>query len=37
VKDHRTGLEIGNVPGVLDGDIDPLIRAYLLARSAGDT
>ncbi|MBW2228990.1 MAG: peptide chain release factor 2 [Deltaproteobacteria bacterium] len=37
VKDHRTGLEIGNVLGVLDGDIDPLIRAYLLARSAGDT
>ena len=37
VKDHRTDLEIGNVPGVLDGDIDPLIRAYLLARSAGES
>jgi len=29
VKDHRTGLEIGNVNAVLDGDIDPLIAAYL--------
>jgi peptide chain release factor 2 len=36
VKDHRTDLEIGNVAGVLDGDIDPLIRAYLLAQSAGE-
>ena len=30
VKDHRTGLEIGNAQGVLDGGIDPMIRAYLL-------
>ncbi len=30
VKDHRTGLEIGNVDAVLDGDIDELIEAYLL-------
>jgi peptide chain release factor 2 len=30
VKDHRTGLEIGNAQAVLDGEIDPLIRAYLL-------
>ncbi len=29
VKDHRTGLEIGNVDSVLDGGIEPLIRAYL--------
>ncbi len=29
IKDHRTGLEIGNVEPVLDGDIDPFIRAYL--------
>jgi peptide chain release factor 2 len=29
VKDHRTNLEIGNVDAVLDGDIDPLIEAYL--------
>ena len=30
IKDHRTGLEIGNVEGVMDGDLDPLIKAYLL-------
>src|SRR5262245_1066409 len=30
VKDHRTGLEIGNVEGVMDGDLDGLIKAYLL-------
>lgn len=29
VKDHRTGLSIGNAKAVLDGDIDELIRAYL--------
>ncbi len=28
-KDHRTELDIGNVDGVLDGDIDPFIEAYL--------
>ncbi|NLT05930.1 MAG: peptide chain release factor 2 [Solirubrobacterales bacterium] len=33
VKDHRTGVEIGNVQGVLDGDLDALIRAELLRRS----
>jgi peptide chain release factor 2 len=30
VKDHRTGLEVGNVEGVMDGDLDELIKAYLL-------
>jgi len=30
VKDHRTGLEVGNVEGVMDGDVDELIKAYLL-------
>jgi len=30
IKDHRTGLEIGNVEGVMDGDLDALIKAYLL-------
>ncbi len=30
VKDHRTGTEIGNVEAVLDGELDELIRNYLL-------
>ncbi len=29
VKDHRTGVEIGNVQAVMDGGIDRFIRAYL--------
>ncbi|MGB9683253.1 MAG: peptide chain release factor 2, partial [bacterium] len=29
VKDHRTGLEVGNVQGVLDGEIDIFIYSYL--------
>lgn len=29
VKDHRTGAEISNVGGVLDGNIDPFMNAYL--------
>ena len=29
VKDLRTGVEIGNIDGVLDGDLDRLIEAYL--------
>jgi peptide chain release factor 2 len=29
VKDHRTGVEIGNAQAVLDGDLDPFIEAYL--------
>jgi peptide chain release factor 2 len=34
IKDHRTGLEVGNVDAVMDGDLDPFIRAYLTGRSA---
>jgi peptide chain release factor 2 len=34
VKDHRTGVEVGNADGVLDGAIDPFIEAYLLQRAA---
>ncbi len=30
VKDHRTGIEIGNTDSVLDGNIDPFIEAYLM-------
>jgi peptide chain release factor 2 len=29
VKDHRTGLEIGNVQAVMNGEITPFIEAYL--------
>ena len=29
VKDHRTGVEVGNVNAVLDGSIDEFIEAYL--------
>lgn len=29
VKDHRTNEEVGNVSGVLDGEIMPFINAYL--------
>ena len=29
VKDHRTGYEVGNVPRVMDGEIDDFIDAYL--------
>jgi len=29
VKDKRTDLELGNVAAVMDGEIDPLIEAYL--------
>jgi peptide chain release factor 2 len=35
VKDHRTDFEAGNAQGVLDGNLDPFIHAYLLARAAG--
>jgi len=34
VKDHRTGLERGDVERVLDGEIDDFIYAYLKSRTA---
>jgi peptide chain release factor 2 len=37
IKDHRTKLAIGDVDRVLDGDIDPLIQAYLVFRKTGKT
>ena len=35
VKDVRTGHEVGNAQGVLDGDLDGFVQAYLLAKAAG--
>ena len=38
VKDVRTGLEVGNVQAVLDGEIDPFIESWLrwrLGKNAG--
>ena len=32
IKDHRTKEEIGDVDRVLDGDLQPFIRAYLVMR-----
>lgn len=29
VKDHRTGVEIGNIQAVMDGDLDSFINGYL--------
>jgi len=37
VKDHRTGYETGNVLGVMDGEIDGFIEAYLRQPPSGDT
>jgi len=30
IKDHRTNYEMGNVDSVLDGNLEPFIRSYLL-------
>ena len=35
IKDHRTKFEMGDVERVLDGDLDPFIRNYLLSRRKG--
>ncbi|HEV8640953.1 MAG TPA: peptide chain release factor 2 [Methylomirabilota bacterium] len=37
VKDHRTGVEIGNVEAVMDGEIDPFIKAFLLGARGSQT
>ena len=37
-KDHRTKYEVGDVDRVLDGDLDPFIKAFLVSRrDAGKT
>ena len=30
IKDHRTNYEVGNVDSILDGNLDPFIKSYLL-------
>jgi peptide chain release factor 2 len=30
IKDHRTNFEVGNVDSVLDGNLGPFIKSYLL-------
>jgi peptide chain release factor 2 len=36
VKDHRTGVETGNVQAVLDGDLDQFVAAELRRRATAD-
>ncbi len=35
IKDHRSGVEVGNVEAVMDGDLDSFIRAFLSGVRAG--
>jgi peptide chain release factor 2 len=35
IKDHRTKTEVGDVDRVIDGDLQPFIRAYLRMRRDG--
>jgi Protein chain release factor B len=35
VKDLRTGHEVGNAQGVLDGDLDGFVHEYLVWRAGG--
>jgi peptide chain release factor 2 len=37
VKDLRTKYSVGDVDRVLEGDLDPLIHAYLVYRKTGKT
>jgi peptide chain release factor 2 len=37
IKDHRTKLAVGDVDRVLDGDLEPLIHAFLVWRKTGKT
>jgi peptide chain release factor 2 len=34
VKDHRTGVETGNVSAVLDGDLDRFVESELKRKAA---
>jgi peptide chain release factor 2 len=35
VKDHRTREQVGDVNRVLDGDLDPFIKSYLMRKASG--
>ena len=35
IKDHRTKMEVGDVNRILDGDLDPFIKTYLLKKASG--
>ena len=35
VKDHRTKMEVGDPSRVLEGDLDPFIKNYLMRKAAG--
>jgi peptide chain release factor 2 len=35
IKDHRTDFEVGNVQPVLDGDLQPFIKAFLMMEAEG--
>ncbi len=35
IKDHRTKMEVGDIHRVLDGDLDPFIKNYLLRKASG--
>ena len=37
IKDHRTKLSVGDVDRVLDGDLEPLLHAWLVWRKTGKT
>ena len=37
VKDHRTGQETSDADGVLDGDVDRFIKAYLTSMVGKNT
>jgi len=35
ITDHRTKMEVGDIHRVLDGDLDPFIKNYLLRKASG--